>query len=90
MKEIKQGDTHTHTHARTQQLLDNLDRDMQYAITHDAGWAAEDCDNYQEVCVCACVCVCVCVCVCLMGARVKRALGVSQGVWASAGPPSRS
>lgn len=34
---------------RPQSLLDNLDRDMQYAITHDAHWALEDCDNYQEV-----------------------------------------
>jgi hypothetical protein len=35
--------------AAYQQLLDNLDRDMQYAIAHDAHWQLEDCDNYQEV-----------------------------------------
>ena len=29
--------------------VNNLDRDMAYAVTHDAGWDLEDCDNCAEV-----------------------------------------
>lgn len=32
-------------------LLDNLDRDLAYALQHDAKWkgAADDCANYEQV-----------------------------------------
>lgn len=32
-----------------QGLIDCLDRDLQYAITHEAKWNLEDVDNYDEV-----------------------------------------
>jgi hypothetical protein len=32
-----------------QQLIDHLDRDLGYAITHDAGWKLEEVGNYEEV-----------------------------------------
>ncbi len=32
-------------------LLDNLDRDLAYALQHEAKWkaAADDCANYEQV-----------------------------------------
>jgi DNA polymerase epsilon subunit 1 len=32
-----------------QGLIDNLDRDLGYAIRHDAGWELGDVGNYEEV-----------------------------------------
>jgi DNA polymerase epsilon subunit 1 len=32
-----------------QQLIDNLDRDLGYAIEHDGGWQVSDVANYEEV-----------------------------------------
>jgi DNA polymerase epsilon subunit 1 len=35
--------------AAYQGLIDNLDRDLGYAIQHDGGWELGDAENYEEV-----------------------------------------
>lgn len=32
-----------------QQLIDSLDKDLSYAIEHDAGWSVRDVENYDEI-----------------------------------------
>lgn len=32
-----------------QQLIDSLDKDLSYAIEHDAGWSIADVENYDEI-----------------------------------------
>lgn len=42
--------------ATYQGLIDNIDRDLQYMLLHDAKWKdVEEVANYQEVRSCACV-----------------------------------